>query len=196
MSATPYALSFFVPGVPATKGSLDAVPVPGSRKVHMRAGNQGAQDRWASAIRDAARWHTEARVPDGVTPEPYAGPVEVICQFVLPVTPRRKSVTAHQAGDLDKLERCVWDALTGVVYVDDVQVTVSGASKRMAELGEMSGATINVRLLGEAVTTAATHAEPEFFYDPTSSDPEMHLAEIERLRARVGELETETDRED
>ena len=141
MTTTPYALSFFAPGVPATKGSLDAVPVPGTRKVHMRAGNQRAQDAWSSAVAKAAREaHTALRAP-------YAGPVEVICQFVLPITARRRSAIAYQAGDLDKLERCVWDALTGVVFVDDVQVAMSGASKRMAAPGEMSGATINVRFI-------------------------------------------------
>ena len=55
MSAAPYDLSFFAPGIPAPKGSLDAVPVGrGSRKVYMRAGNQTNQDRWASACRSRA----------------------------------------------------------------------------------------------------------------------------------------------
>jgi len=154
MSAAPYDLSFFAPGVPAPKGSLDAVPVGrGSRKVYMRAGNQPAQDRWASAIRTAAReaiggmlgrvTHARAIV------FPYEYRVEVICQFVIPERPRVHAETDLGAGDLDKLQRCVWDALTGVVYVDDRQVTVSGASKRMAGPGEMGGATINVRLLGD-----------------------------------------------
>jgi crossover junction endodeoxyribonuclease RusA len=148
MSATPYDLSFFAPGVPAPKGSLDAKPIRGSRKVYMVAGNQTNQDRWASAIAQAARWHVEARVPDGVTPKPHAGEVEVIVQFVIPERPRVHAATDRGAGDLDKLQRCVWDALTGIVYIDDSQVTVSGASKRMAAPGEMGGATIHIRLLG------------------------------------------------
>ena len=150
MSATPYDLSFFAPGVPAPKGSLDAVPVGrGSRKVYMRAGNQTNQDRWASAIAQAAREIVETRGRMVVAKDwPYAGDVEVIVQFVIPERPRVRKATDRGAGDLDKLQRCVWDALTGIVYVDDSQVTVSGASKRMAEPGEMGGATIHVRLLG------------------------------------------------
>jgi Holliday junction resolvase RusA-like endonuclease len=72
----------------------------------------------------------------------------VIVQFVIPERPRVHAATDRGAGDLDKLQRCVWDALTGIVYVDDSQVTVSGASKRMATPGEMGGATIHIRLLG------------------------------------------------
>jgi crossover junction endodeoxyribonuclease RusA len=149
MSATPYDLSFFAPGVPAPKGSLDAKPIPGSRKVYMVAGNQANQDKWASAIAQAAReadWWDQ--IPAGER-EPWGGDVEVICQFVIPERPRVHTATDRGAGDLDKLQRCVWDALTGIVYVDDSQVTVSGASKRMAAPGEMSGATIHIRLLGE-----------------------------------------------
>jgi crossover junction endodeoxyribonuclease RusA len=147
MSATPYDLSFFAPGVPAPKGSLDAKPIPGSRKVYMVAGNQVNQDKWASAVRDAAR----DAMPDHEYESdrrPYAGDVEVIVQFVIPERPRVHAATDRGAGDLDKLQRCVWDALTGIVYVDDSQVTVSGASKRMATPGEMGGATIHIRLLG------------------------------------------------
>jgi crossover junction endodeoxyribonuclease RusA len=144
MSATPYDLSFFAPGVPAPKGSLDAKPIPGSRKVYMVAGNQTNQDRWASAVRDAARTYPDT--PEGL---PWSGNVEVIVQFVIPERRGVHAATDRGAGDLDKLQRCVWDALTGIVYVDDSQVTVSGASKRMATPGEMGGATIHVRLLGE-----------------------------------------------
>jgi hypothetical protein len=149
MSATPYDLSFFAPGVPAPKGSLDAKPIPGSRKVYMVAGNQANQDKWASAIAQAAReadWWDQ--IPAGER-EPWGGDVEVICQFVIPERPRVHAATDRGAGDLSDLQRCVWDALTGIVYVDDSQVTVSGASKRMAAPGEMSGATIHIRLLGE-----------------------------------------------
>jgi Holliday junction resolvase RusA-like endonuclease len=114
----------------------------------MVAGNQTNQDRWASAVRDAARDELKRHIPEGARSEPYPYKVEVIVQFVIPERPRVHSATDRGAGDLDKLQRCVWDALTGIVYVDDSQVTVSGASKRMAEPGEMGGATIHVRLLG------------------------------------------------
>jgi hypothetical protein len=135
--------------VPAPKGSLDAKPIPGSRKVYMVAGNQVNQDKWASAVRDAAREASGVDDPLGnLVPYPSAGDVEVIVQFVIPERPRVHAATDRGAGDLDKLQRCVWDALTGIVYVDDSQVTVSGASKRMATPGEMGGATIHIRLLG------------------------------------------------
>jgi hypothetical protein len=150
MSATPYDLSFFAPGVPAPKGSLDAKPIRGSRKVYMVAGNQTNQDRWASAIAQAAREAMSNYLSDnGIpAPNPWGGMCELIVQFVIPERDRVHAATDRGAGDLDKLQRCVWDALTGIVYIDDSQVTVSGASKRMAAPGEMGGATIHIRLLG------------------------------------------------
>jgi Holliday junction resolvase RusA-like endonuclease len=150
MSHSPYDLSFFAPGVPAPKGSLDAKPVKGSRKVYMVAGNQAAQDRWASSIRDAAR----AQLPEGW--ELWPGRVEVICQFVIPERPRVHRETDLGAGDGDKLDRCVWDAMTGVVYVDDKQVTVWGGSKRMTAPGEMGGVMVHVRLIHDESETEST----------------------------------------
>lgn len=154
MSATPYDLSFFAPGVPAPKGSLDAKRIPNSNKVYMVAGNQTNQDRWASAIAKEAREAWGKWLDEGARfllngGDKWPEPVEVIVQFVIPERPRVHAATDRGAGDLDKLQRCVWDALTGIVYVDDSQVTVSGASKRMAEPGEMGGATIHIRLLTE-----------------------------------------------
>jgi hypothetical protein len=66
MSATPYDLSFFAPGVPAPKGSLDAKPIPGSRKVYMRRGEPGEPGPVGErrARRGARAWASRPRAHD------------------------------------------------------------------------------------------------------------------------------------
>lgn len=49
-----------------------------------------------------------------------------------------------QAPDLDKLVRAVGDALTGITYTDDRQITHITASKRRANPGEDTGARVKI----------------------------------------------------
>lgn len=71
----------------------------------------------------------------------WQGPVQLECEFVLPRSPSHftkkgnltKSAPRVPVGDLDKLIRAVGDALSKVVYRDDVQVVSFGNStKRFA----------------------------------------------------------------
>jgi Holliday junction resolvase RusA-like endonuclease len=95
----------WVPGVPRTKGSLDA-----------RHQDTPQSKRWRQLV--AAEVGRDARARSGEmmgsTPGfTYAGPVAVRCVFV----------RADGVGDVDKLARCVLDALTDSrVIADDVQV--------------------------------------------------------------------------
>ena len=60
----------------------------------------------------------------------------------------RPSAPAHntsaRCGDLDKLQRATFDALTGVAFDDDRQVISVNASKRYCAEGEPQGALITV----------------------------------------------------
>jgi len=77
------------------------------------------------------------------------GPVKVDVQFVLPRPRSAKRSQSFQASrpDLDKLLRAVLDALTGVAYRDDGQVSVLQAVKRYALTGEPAGASVTVSAL-------------------------------------------------
>lgn len=110
----------WVAGIPRTKGSLD--------QFHQ---DTPASKRWRKLVatevaRDAAGRNTIGVGASGVS---YAGPVAVRCVFV----------RADGVGDVDKLERCVLDALTDSrVIADDVQV-VKLHSDRVERAGPRRG---------------------------------------------------------
>lgn len=139
----PWDLDVFVPGKPEPKGSTRAF-VRGGRAVTV-ADNKTTQKAWASYVRDAV-----AQAWDELPGGPTAAAVYVRVDFVLPrrASAPKRSTPAHvRKPDGDKLTRCVWDALTHVVWVDDAQVVEWSGSKREAEIGETPGARIRVALL-------------------------------------------------
>jgi Holliday junction resolvase RusA-like endonuclease len=82
--------------------------------------------------------------------------VRLSIAFVLP-RPKSlpKRITAHlKAPDLDKLSRCIADALSGVVYRDDCQVCELVAAKRYAAIGEAPHVTVRVEPTAGIVTIA------------------------------------------
>lgn len=142
--ATDGLLVLFVPGRPEPKGSTRAFAVRANNKRGMRAvtiaDNKETQRGWTSYVRDAARelW--------GDRP-PIDGPVRVRVDFIQPrraSAPKRSTPAHTRKPDGDKLTRCVWDALTHIVWLDDAQVVEWAGSKREAEIGETPGAQIRV----------------------------------------------------
>lgn len=109
-------LDFWVPGRPATKGSVDSRPNGSIRHT------QASKDRQADIAKAARR--EIARVGWVVTDQP------VVVSYVAfyPCANYRASddfaIDVHD-GDIDKLLRTGLDALTGVVYFDDRQVVCS-----------------------------------------------------------------------
>lgn len=79
--------------------------------------------------------------------EVLTGPVSVELEFIRtrPVsTPKSRTPPAVKKPDLDKLSRAILDALTGIAFGDDSQVTHLCATKRLAEIGETPGVRILV----------------------------------------------------
>lgn len=120
--------SFFVPGTPAPQGSKkhvgNGVMIESSR--HLKP--------WRSKVAWLARKHIRA---------PHAGAIRLDLRFVMP-RPKSHFGTGRNADrikptapdchtqkpDIDKLERAVLDALTGIAYKDDSQVVKVVKSKR------------------------------------------------------------------
>ena len=111
-------VEFRVAGKPEPKGSARAVKSRSTcRPVLLMGGDKASARRlnsWATAIGWAARaaWSGPA----------VTGPVYLSAHFIVPGK-------ATRPPDLDKLQRTVLDALTGIVYVDDAQVVSVEASK-------------------------------------------------------------------
>ena len=115
-----------IPGIPVPKGSAKAFVSKGRAIVTQT--NSAKQRPWASAITLAAR---DAM---GGNP-PVAGPCDVRVFFYMPRPKKHYRTGKHSAElrpdapdrhsctpDIDKLLRCVLDAMTGVVWRDDGQV--------------------------------------------------------------------------
>ncbi len=121
--------SFFIPGTPIPQGSMKII---GKRMIHTRQRDLYA---WRQAVGEAAQGA-------GITP--LTGSVTVDAWFYME---RKKSVTRDEPNvrpDLDKLTRAILDALTGVAYVDDAQVTRINVSKEYAKALDSVGVCVTV----------------------------------------------------
>lgn len=130
-------IEFFVPGVPAPKGSKRHVGggrlIEASKKL----------EPWTRAITD-----TISRLDEFI---PFDEPVEVWATYYLPrpTTVRREYPSVPP--DLDKLERGLFDALTKAgVWTDDALVVDSHPSKRYAD-GMPAGALVRVCSVGTII---------------------------------------------
>jgi len=117
-------IDFTVFGTPQPKGSTRAFMRPGMKFPVVTSDNPKVKP-WAELIKYEAQRHAPA---GGV----WTGAVHIIAEFYL-VRPKHlpKRVVDHLTKpDLDKLLRAVKDALKGVIYRDDSQVTDVVTKKR------------------------------------------------------------------
>jgi crossover junction endodeoxyribonuclease RusA len=141
---TDTVLTMFVPGIPRPQGSKrylghrsgKAVLVEGSRE------SRRFRDRITWAAHDAWR----PRVV--LTGEPLT----IALEFVMPrpVSTPKTTPAAVRRPDLDKLVRCVCDAMTGVIYADDSQIVHLVTHQRLARLHEPPGVHIELTNRAEA----------------------------------------------
>ena len=140
-------------GHPETKGSAKGwiVPAREGRKAHVSITNDNPDAKqWQAIVSVTARG---AMARAGFR-DLFAGPVEVEIVFFLPrpeghfgtkgnLLPSARPMPSVKP-DLDKLERCLLDGLSGVVYVDDCLVCDSRHKKRYARPGTPEGARVRV----------------------------------------------------
>lgn len=110
---------FFVPGIPKPKGSMSGFSRKGSTKVAMVHSNSGTKG-WQAAVAAVAREHLAGL---------HTGPVELMLSFGIPSPKRPRFTSPAVQPDLDKLVRCVLDALEGVAYDNDSRVIAITAKK-------------------------------------------------------------------
>lgn len=120
---------FRADGVPIQQGSMKVI---NGRVLHSQG---SALAVWRSTVALAARLA-------GAKPAEGAIGIEIEFQIRRPKTVKRESPTV--APDLDKYIRAILDALTGVAYGDDSQVTEIKAKKVYSDI---AGAEISIKLL-------------------------------------------------
>ncbi len=138
-------MRWFAPGIPAPKGSARAVMSHGKPRLLASGStaNKHALKSWAASV----GWTAKAAMV-----HPLDGPVRVLCEFVFarPASHTRggRAVASKiTKPDGDKLIRATLDALTGLAYVDDAQVSDGRWVKRYAAPGEACGAWITVEAI-------------------------------------------------
>jgi Holliday junction resolvase RusA-like endonuclease len=130
------SIRFFVEGDPGTKGSVNAFVVGKGRNRHAVVVNNSMKAKpWAKAVSAAAE-------------KAYRGdPLDVpVFLFIIFYLKRPKShyrsngalkpnapVYVPTKPDGDKLERCAWDALTGIIFKDDSLVVSWYGQKRYSD---------------------------------------------------------------
>ena len=107
-------INFFVPGIPKSKGSKSMIKTKTGRYLMIEA-NANKLRVWMRAI--------EARAMLAFK-EPIEGAIHLECRFYFqrPKTVKKR-LLPHVKPDLDKLLRAVDDALQGIAFKDDSQVT-------------------------------------------------------------------------
>jgi crossover junction endodeoxyribonuclease RusA len=133
-------VSYFVPGRPYPQGSKSFKGMRKGKPV-LTESSTGVKP-WRAVIANTARrlGHTT----------PVDGAVRVELEFVMP---RPKSLPSTKPtppavkrnGDADKLTRAVFDALSGLAWIDDCYITSFAVEKRTAEVGEQPGVHIAYR---------------------------------------------------
>ncbi len=112
-------LDIYVHGTPRTKGSWRPI----TRNGKTRLIPQTEEKPWAMAV----AWSARAQRPKLI-----AKPASVHVTLTFDVLAPKKACNTFPPGDADKLSRSVLDALTGICYADDVQVTDLRVTKRYA----------------------------------------------------------------
>jgi len=143
-------LRLTVAGEPQPKGSLKAIPAKnkdGTLRIAMKNDNPKTRE-W----QDLMTFHATSQMRGE---KPWEGVVMVNAYFLLtrPRTHfmskgklRNDLIVEHvDKPDLDKLVRCVLDALTGVCYVDDCQVASVCATKAYSDFSNFPGVSLVVR---------------------------------------------------
>ena len=144
--AAPLAIEFSVAGEAMPQGSKTGYIINGM-VVLVDVADKKTKKRKAGALK---RWRASiaAKATAAFDGELWQGPIMLECTIAMPRSPSHftskgnltKSAPMVPQKDLDKLLRAVGDALSKVVYRDDVQIVSFGAStKRFAKTRDGDG---------------------------------------------------------
>ena len=140
------SIEFFVAGTPIPKGSAKAFVNKFTGRAQVMQDNRDKQKPWASIISYTAQQ---------IIKEKIDGPVRISLIFIMPrlkshygsgknsTVMKPSAPLWHVAKpDLDKLVRCVKDALTGIAWHDDSQVAEIALGRK--QYGDHPGVKIQI----------------------------------------------------
>ncbi len=141
-------LTFFVPGIPKTKGSTRSFYNPKAKKI-VTMGACKQEKSWEGIVSFYAG-------QAGVALSEHPIQIWLSFRFARPKCHFNKKglkldapekPTGRKIGDIDKLERAILDSLTGIAYYDDSQVWAVSKSKQWIdeEYGEVPGVKISIK---------------------------------------------------
>ena len=128
-------VKFFVPGIPAPKGSFKTFRSKTTGRLVTMNDNKTTTP-WQNDIKLFASQHMTTMLDEPVE-------VEATYFFLRPKKP--KYALPAKAPDVDKLARNVLDALTGVAFDNDAKVTDIVMRKRWAEGTNQPGVLITIK---------------------------------------------------
>jgi Holliday junction resolvase RusA-like endonuclease len=133
------AVTLFIPGIPQPAGSKRAFPF---RRANGRLGVRVTDD-----AKHGKGWRAVcvAEARKAYQGPPLEGPVEFLVVFTLPRPKTSKRAYPDVRPDTTKLVRALEDAMTGILWVDDAQITQQEAMKHYAHPGQPVGALLVVR---------------------------------------------------
>ena len=124
-------IKFNVRGIPIPQGSAKALPRRGGGFPIITHANPKTKG-WRAQVTSIAQEYAPAK--------PFEGAIYVQLDFILPRPaylrkipkrgPIKPEASMTKRPDLDKLVRAIFDAITGVIILDDSQITLVVASKR------------------------------------------------------------------
>jgi Holliday junction resolvase RusA-like endonuclease len=143
-------VSFIAEGEPRTKGSWTLAPrAGGGRPVFLPGKDAADRDRydgWIETVQLFARREMGMR-------DPINGAIQAEIVFVLPKpkSVRRVWPQSQNDGDLDKLERAVYDACESIIYTNDARICSHRNLKRYVDTtaGERPHAAITFTEIGK-----------------------------------------------
>lgn len=122
------SITFKIRGLPEPKGSMKAFLPKGAKFPVVTTTNRSLRS-WETLVRQGASREAERanwKMPQrGIPLTAY-----VSCVLPRPASLAKRYVSHTKKPDLDKLIRAVLDAMTGILYTDDSQITHLSATKR------------------------------------------------------------------
>lgn len=136
------SIVFTVPGDPQPQGSARAFLRPGGRFPVVTSDNPKLKGWRKTVAQHAQRVFRDA---------PIEGPIRVVAAFYLRRPKKLRGDRPHTTRpDVDKMARALGDALSGVVYHDDGQITQFKVTKAYAGVDESPRSVIAITALDPA----------------------------------------------